>query len=199
MISLSCLFIRSSVQTYHMFLATQLPPSIPSTATALSVESAVASPATTAALEHFDNLIRHALGRSTFGIANPEATTPWYLPSADNAIAALTMFIFFLGAFLVLLACKLVLGMLLLRYARNRYRSMKKREMQSYDTEGRRLGGWGMTEVDEEKKRWIYEDDLDGLRKKMEKERAAKEKSEKTAVGQDFSKISRYEMLKRIW
>lgn len=182
-----------------MFLATQLPPPIPSTATALSVESAAASPATTAALEHFDNLIRHALGRSTFGIPNPEATNPWYLPSADSAIAALTMFVFFLGAFFVLLACKLVLGMLLLRYARNRYRTMKTRETQSYDTEGRRLGGWGMTEVDEDKKRWIYDDDLDGLRKKTEKERAAKEKSEKSGMGQDFSKVSRFDMVKRIW
>ncbi|KAH7346623.1 eukaryotic membrane protein family-domain-containing protein [Rhexocercosporidium sp. MPI-PUGE-AT-0058] len=195
-IPLSCLFIRSSVQTYHMFLATHLPSPVASTATALSVESATTSPATTAALEHFDNIIRRALGRSTFGIPDPLATSPWYLPSADDAIAALTMLIFFLGAFFVLLACKLVLGMLLLKFARNRYRTMKKREHQSYDSEGKRLGIWGMTEVDEDKKRWFYDDNPETLKKMKEKEKIGKEKSEKS---QDFGKISRYEMVKRIW
>ncbi len=179
-----------------MFLATHLPSPITSTATALSVESA--TPATTAALEHFDNIIRRALGRSTFGILDPLATNPWYLPSADDAIAAVTMATFFLGAFFVLLAFKLVLGMLLLKFARNRYRSMKKREHQSYDTQGKRLGGWGMTEVDAEKKRWIYDDDPETLRKLKEKEKAWKEKNEKGG-GMDFEKISRYELVKRIW
>ncbi|KAL5318575.1 hypothetical protein ACEPPN_013637 [Leptodophora sp. 'Broadleaf-Isolate-01'] len=195
-IPLSCLFIRSSMQTYHMFLATHLPSPVASTATALSVESATTSPATTAALEHFDNIIRRALGRSTFGIPDPLATNPWYLPSADDAIAALTMLIFFLGAFFVLLACKLVLGMLLLKFARNRYRTMKKREHQSYGAEGKRLGIWGMTEVDDDKKRWFYDDDSETLKKMKEKEKIGKEKAEKN---QDFGKISRYEMVKRIW
>lgn len=195
-IPLSCLFIRSSMQTYHMFLATHLPAPVPSPATELSVESATTSPATTAALEHFDTIIRKALGRSTFGIPDPLATNSWYLPSADDAIAALTMLVFFLGAFFVLLACKLVLGMLLLQFARNRYRHMKRREHQSYDAEGKRLGVGGVTEVDEDKRRWIYDDDQEGLRKKREKEKAGKEKAEKS---QDFGKISRYEMLKRIW
>lgn len=196
-IPLSCLFIRSSVQTYHMFLATHVPPPIPSTATALSVESAATSPATRAALEHFDDLIRRALGRSTFGVPDPNSWNRWYLPSADDAIAALTMFIFFLGAFFVLLACKLVLGMLLLKFARNRYRNMKKREYQSYDTEGKRIGGWGLVELGDEKRRHIFEDDPETLRKLKEKERIAQEKA---AAGQDFSKISRYEMsAKRIW
>jgi len=103
-----------------------------------------------------------------------------------------------MGAFFVLLACKLVLGMLLLKFSRNRYLSMKKRENQNYDTEGKRLGGWGMTEVDEDKRRWIYDDDPEQLRKLKEKERAFKEKAEKNGP-QDFSKISRYEMVKRIW
>jgi hypothetical protein len=196
-IPLSCLFIRSSVQTYHMFLATHVPPPIPSTATALSVESATTSPVTTAALEHFDNIIRRALGRSTFGIPNPDSMNRWYLPSADDAIAALTMLIFFLGAFFVLLACKLVLGMLLLKFARNRYRTMKKREHQNYDMEGKRIGGWGMVELEDEKRRYFFDDDPETLKKLKEKERLAKEKA---AAGQDFSKISRYEMsAKRIW
>lgn len=198
-IPLSCLFIRSSVQTYNMFLATHLPSPIASTATALAVENATTtSPATTAALEHFDNIIRRALGRSTFGIPDPAATNPWYLPSADDAIAALTMIVFFLGAFLVLLACKLVLGMVLLKFARNRYSTMKQRENMSYDAQGKRLGGWGMTEVDDDKKRWIYDDDQEKLRKNKEKEKAYKEKNEKGG-GTDYEKISRYELLKRIW
>ncbi|TVY47879.1 Endoplasmic reticulum membrane protein [Lachnellula occidentalis] len=196
-IPLSCLFIRSSVQTYHMFLATHVSTPVPSTATALSVESATASPATMAALEHFDNIIRNALGRSTFGIPHPESLNRWYLPSADDAIAALTMLIFFLGAFLVLLACKLVLGMLLLKFARNRYQTMKTREHQNYDMDGKRIGGWGMVELEEEKRRYFFEDDPETLKKLKEKERLAKEKA---AAGQDFSKISRYEMsAKRIW
>jgi hypothetical protein len=180
-----------------MFLATNLPAPIPSTATELS---ATASPATTAALEHFDNIIRKALGRSALGIPDPTSTTPWYLPSADDAIAAVAMLVFFLGAFFVLLACKLVLGMLLLRFARNRYRNMKNKEHASYDTGGRRLGGWGMVEVDEAKRRWIYDDDPEALRNLREKERAYKEKQDKEGpAGQDFGKISRYEMVKRIW
>jgi hypothetical protein len=183
-----------------MFLATHLPPPIPSSATDLAVESATASPVTTAAFEHFDTIIRRALGRSAFGIPDPTASTRWYLPSADDAIAALTMLIFFLGAFFVLLACKLVLGMLLLKFARNRYGSMKKREHANYDTGGRRLGGWGVVEVDEAKRRWIYDDDPERLKKLKEKEQASKEKQENCdGEGLDFGKISRYEMLKRIW
>jgi hypothetical protein len=182
-----------------MFLATHVPPPIPSTATALSVESATTSPATMAALEHFDNIIRRALGRATFGVPDTLSSNPWYFPSADDFIAALTMLVFFLGAFFVLLACKLVLGMLLLRFARNRYQDMKKRENQNYSTEGKRLGGWGIVEVDEDKKRWIYDDDPETLKKMKEKERFAKEKADKSGVEQDFGKISRYEMVKRIW
>ncbi|PQE30285.1 hypothetical protein CJF32_00008185 [Rutstroemia sp. NJR-2017a WRK4] len=195
-IPLSCLFIRAAFQTYHMFLATHLPPPLPSTATSLSVES---SPATTAALEHFDTIIRKALGRSTFGLPNPNSTTPWFLPSADDVIASITMIVFFLGAFFVLLAFKLVLGMVLLKFARDRYSTMKKREHRSYDTGGKRVGGWGMVEVDDDKKRWIYDDDPETLKKLREKERAARDK-EKVGAVQDFSKISRYEMAaKRIW
>ncbi|KAM0125630.1 hypothetical protein ACHAO1_010522 [Botrytis cinerea] len=195
-IPLSCLFIRAAFQTYHMFLATHLPPPLPSTATSLSVES---SPATTAALEHFDTIVRKALGRSTFGLPNPDSITPWYLPSTDDVIASLTMIVFFLGAFFVLLACKLVLGMLLLKFARNRYSTMKRREHRSYETGGKRVGGWGMVEVDDDKKRWIYDDDPETLKKLREKERLARDK-EKVGAVHDFSKISRYEMAaKRIW
>ena len=106
------------------------------------------------------------------------------------------MLVFFLGAFLVLLACKLVLGMLLLRFARNRYQDMKKRENKDYSTEGKRLGAWGIVEIEDDKKRWLYDDDPEHLKKLKEKERAAKEKA---GAEQDFGKISRYELVKRIW
>lgn len=77
---------------------------------------------------------------------------------------------------------------------------MKEREGESYGTAGKRVGGWGMVEVDESKKRWIYDDDLESLQKLKEKERMAKEKSEKGGQAHDFSRISRYEMsAKRIW
>lgn len=179
-----------------MFLATYLPPPKPSSATELAVGSATTSPATTAALEHFDTIIRHALGRSTFGVPAPDSSTPWYLPRTDDIIAALTMVVCFLVAYFVLLILKLLLGMFLLRFARNRYQSMQTREHQIYDTDGKRIGAWGMTEVDEEKKRWIYQDDQEGLKKLKARQQAAKEKA---PAPHDFGKISRYEMLKRIW
>jgi len=201
-IPLSCLFIRSSVQTYNMFLATHVPPPIPST-TALVFESpAGATPITTAALAHFDDLIRRALGRSTFNLPSPYPST-WYLPSTDDVIASLTMLTFFLVAYFVLLALKLVLGMLLLTFARNRYSDMKSRENGNvvYETGGKRVGGWGIVEVDEAKRRWFYEDDPETLAKIREKERAGREKAEKAGGAEvNFEKISRYEMsAKRIW
>ncbi|KAG9243477.1 eukaryotic membrane protein family-domain-containing protein [Calycina marina] len=197
-IPLSCLFIRSSVQTYNMFLATHIPPPIPST-TALALESpAGPAPITTAALAHFDDLIRRALGRSTFNIPSPYPSS-CYLPDADTVIASLTMLTFFLVAYLVLLAAKLVLGMLLLKFARNRYSDMKTRENVVYEIGGKRLGRWGMVEMDEAKRKWFYEDDPETLTKLREKERVGREKAEK-AAGENFEKISRYEMsAKRIW
>ena len=80
---------------------------------------------------------------------------------------------------------------------------MKEREHQSYDTGGKRVGGWGMVEVDEDKRRWIHDDDPETLRRLREMESVAKEKAEKAIVegkAGDFSRISRYEMsAKRIW
>lgn len=56
-----------------------------------------------------------------------------------------------------------------------------------------------MVEVDDDKKRWIYDDDPETLKKLREKERLARDK-EKVGAVHDFSKISRYEMAaKRIW
>ena len=109
---------------------------------------------------------------------------------------------FFVLVFLVLLVMKLVLGMALLTFARNRYRAMKVREQESSHAEGRRLGGWGVTEVDEDKRRWIYEDDREGLKRVKEREREGREREKVAAAGKGeaFGGVSRYSMVaKRIW
>jgi hypothetical protein len=116
----------------------------------------------------------------------------------------LTTVLTFLLIFLVLLACKLVLGMLLLAFARSRYRSMKQREKSSvhHVEGGRRVGGWGVVEVDEDKRRWIYEDDPAGMRALREREEKDKQKQQKEKlIGvESFDKVKRYEMVaKRIW
>jgi hypothetical protein len=200
---LSCLFIRASVQTYHMLIATHMPLPMPSTATAIALESASGetSPSTTAALAHIDQIFRRALGRSSFG-AGPDAVTgasSWRFWTIDDAIALGTMLVFFLVIYLILLALKLLLGMLLLSFSRTRYRKMKMQEhkKQSFDTQGRRVGGWGAVEVDEDKRRWIYEDDPEGLRNLREREAKGKEKA-KGEVRLDG--VDRYTMAaKRIW
>ncbi|CAD6590660.1 MAG: hypothetical protein ASARMPREDX12_004620 [Alectoria sarmentosa] len=197
-IPLACLFIRASVQTYHMFLATHMPLPLPSTATSLSVDSAAASPATTAALQHIDQIFRRALGRSTFGAGDPtlapEHSMSW---STDDIIAFITMLVFFLVLFLALLAFKLVLGMFLLSFARRRYKGMKERENTSTHADGRRVGGWGVVEVDEDKRRWIYKDDPEAAKKLRERERDARERK---GGEESFGSVSRYSMAaKRIW
>jgi len=200
--ALACLFIRASVQTYHMFLATHIPFPIPSTATSLALEEAeseATSPATTAALAHIDKILRRALGRSTFGAATePPTATSWLNTwTFDDIIALTTMLLVFLVFYLVLLAAKLVLGMLLLSLSRRRYKGMKERERALTQTEGKRLGGFGITEVDEDKKRWIYADDEDALKKLKDRERRGKEESKKDV---DYARVMRYDMVaKRIW
>ncbi|KAH6618416.1 eukaryotic membrane protein family-domain-containing protein [Chaetomium sp. MPI-SDFR-AT-0129] len=226
---LSCLFIRATVQIYNMFLATHLPtPLPPTTQTSLSVENAAPSPAMLAALDRIDHLIRNALGRSVFGYPyadfgdNATAGFPgaagtasypgrWfsYLPfSSDDIIAAVTMVVVFLLIFLVLLIVKLVLGMVLLQYARRRYARMKVKEhavavgqaeRESFDTRGKRSGGYGQVEVGDERRRWIFGDDTEGLRKAQEKEKRAEWNLEKEKE-KDFGRVMRYEMVaKRIW
>ena len=198
-IPLACLFIRASVQTYHMFLATHMPLPLPSSATSLSAESATASPATTAALQHIDHVFRRALGRSALSAGEHSSSFAW---STDDIIAFFTMLVFFLVLFLALLAFKLVLGMCLLSFARHRYKSMKEREKVSVHAEGRRVGGWGVVEVDEDKRRWIYEDDHEGAIDLRERETAVKEKEARFSRegGESFERVSRYDMInKRIW
>ena len=171
------------------------------TATSLSVESAEASPATTAALAHIDQIFRRALSRSTFG-ASGDVTDAgifgivWW--SLDDYIAFATMLFVFLIIFLLALGFKLILGMLLLRMARNRYKTMKEREKLVVDVQGKRVGGWGSVEVDDEKRRWIYAEDPEGLRNLRKKESQAREKGKKGEM--DLDGVDRYSMVaKRIW
>lgn len=221
LLPLSCLFIRASVQTYHMFLATHLPtPIMPATGTSLSVDSSTptaTSPAVIAALEKLDSTIRSALGRAVYGYPYSEDPTGnttagvgiltfWRRWTSDDAIAAVTMVVVFSLIFLGLLVVKLLLGMALLRYSRDRYAKMKAKEAaiasgraekEVFDAKGRRVGGYGQIEVGEERKRWVYGDDVEGLRKSREKERKAAESSAKE---KDLSGVMRYEMIaKRIW
>ncbi|KUI73303.1 hypothetical protein VM1G_09135 [Cytospora mali] len=219
LLPLSTLFIRASFQTYRMFLATHLPaPMPPSTQTSLSVESSTASsPAVTAALDRLDNIIRNALGRSIYGFegdlnnttTSSTSSFSFLSWSTDDVIALVTMLLVFFIAFLVLLIVKLLLGMLLLRYSRDRYAKMKmkehavatsKMERETFDTKGsKRVGGFGAVEVGDDRRRWIFADDPEGLKKARDRERKAAEggdgKGEK-----DLSGVMRYEMVaKRIW
>ncbi|KAK4978415.1 hypothetical protein LTR28_005707 [Elasticomyces elasticus] len=187
---LSCLFIRASVQTYHMFLATYMPMPLPSSSKSLAVDSASAetSSAITAALAHIDHVFRRALGRSSFG-AGGDPSPPFSTWSFDDFIAMATMLLFFLALYLILLAMKLVLGMCLLSYARSRYTRMKEREKEAVETQGRRVGGWGVVEVDEDKRRWIYKGDEEGLHGVRERETRTKERREKGEVKLDGSSV----------
>ncbi|KAF4487569.1 Endoplasmic reticulum membrane protein 65 [Colletotrichum fructicola Nara gc5] len=208
-IPLSCLFIRASVQTYHMFLSTRIPTPLPeSTQTSLSVESATpSSPVMVAALDRLDTLLRDALGRAVYGYpyASPGVKArSWWSWTSDDVIAAVTMIVVFFIAFLVLLVIKLLLGMILLRYSRNRYAKMKRKEhlvatgqeeRESYDAKGKRVGGYGHIEVTEDRRRWIHADEKEGL--KGGKGRV--QKAEKPPES-DYNGVYRYEMVaKRIW
>ncbi|KAH6955830.1 eukaryotic membrane protein family-domain-containing protein [Ilyonectria sp. MPI-CAGE-AT-0026] len=210
-IPLSCLFIRASVQTYHMLLSTHLPMPMPeSTQTSLTQESAVpSSPAVIAALNRFDSLIRDSLGRATYGYpyGSPLNSRPWYQWTSDDAIAAVTMIVVFFIAFLVLLILKLLLGMVLLKYSRNRYARMKQAEhlvaqgqaeRETYETPGsKRVGGFGHVEVGDDRQRWIHADKNEGLKGgKGPSGSSVKIKKPES----DMEGVSRYEMVaKRIW
>lgn len=213
-IPLSCLFIRASIQTYHMFLSTHIAmPVAASTQTSLVEESAVpSSPAMMAALNRFDALIRDSLGRATYGYPydSPLNSRPWYAWTSDDIIATVTMVVVFFIVFLVLLIIKLLLGMLLLQYSRNRYAKMKqkehlvalgKAERESYDAQGRRIGGRGEIEVGDDRQRWVHADKSEGLpggKGIGGKRSGAGEEKKKTET--DVNGISRYEMVaKRIW
>ncbi|KAE8354504.1 eukaryotic membrane protein family-domain-containing protein [Aspergillus coremiiformis] len=210
-IPLSCLFIRVSVQTYQMFLAALLPQQPSSTAvesTSLSsihshyVPAPIPSPPpltlrtiVPASAAHMNALFRQFLANT--------------MPSPAQSVYIFTVVLILTG-YVVLLVVKLLLGMVLLTFARSRYRAMKHREMdisthehggasrgREYAVEGsRRFGGWGVVEVNDDHRRWIYADDPEGLRRLKAKEE--KEKNSKEELNIDH--VRRYEMVaKRIW
>ncbi|KAI8625974.1 DUF747-domain-containing protein [Xylariaceae sp. FL1651] len=210
LLPLSSLFIRASIQVYHMFLATHLPAPIPTSTTELSVESSTpSSPAMVAAFEHLDTLIRHALGRAVYGYPHESAQDrPWWAFSSDDVIALLTMLVFFFLAWVVLLIAKLLLGMLLLRYSHRRYAIMKMKEhaiatgqaeQENFSQPGQRVGAFSAVEIGDDRRKWIYEDDPQGLKRMRDRERKTQEKfREKGDDG--LAKVVRYEMVaKRIW
>lgn len=197
-IPLSCLFIRASVQTYQMFMAAWVPSSAPSSSTSLASihedysAARSALPLTTSA----------AISRTVDDIIR---SIPTFI-TKSSIVTHMTTVLMVLLLFLILLACKLVLGMLLLAFARSRYHSMKLREKSAihHVEGGRRVGGWGVVEVDEDKRRWIYEDDPAGLRALREREERDRQKQQKDKDKEHgveaFDKVKRYEMVaKRIW
>lgn len=210
-IPLSCLFFRVSVQTYQMFLAALLPQQPSSTAvesTSLSsiyshyVPAPIPSPPpltlrtiVPASVAHIDALFRQLLANA--------------MPSPAQSVYIFTIVLILTG-YLVLLIVKLLLGMVLLTFARSKYRAMKNREADQSSHEnsgpprgreyavegGRRFGGWGVVEVNDDHRRWIYEDDPEGLRRLKAKEE--KDKNSKEELNMDH--VRRYEMVaKRIW
>ncbi|OAL52391.1 DUF747-domain-containing protein [Pyrenochaeta sp. DS3sAY3a] len=198
---LSCLFIRAAIQTYHMFIAMHMPPPLPASSVSLTSNPA-SSPSTTAALAHIDQVFRRALGRSSFGAGAPSQS--WYQLSSwsfDDLIAGSTMLIVFLIVYLIFLAFKLILGMFLLSVSRKRYHGMQEREMMSVETGGKRVGGWGVVDVDDEKRRAIYDDDPESLKRLRERDEKGKKKEDQERErGTSFGHVSRYAMVaKRIW
>ncbi|KAI0430796.1 DUF747-domain-containing protein [Xylaria sp. FL1042] len=208
LLPLSCLFIRASFQVYHMFLATHIPSPMPTSTTELSIESSSpSSAAMIAAFEQLDTLIRHALGRAVYPHESSEGQ-PWWYFSSDDVIALSTMILFFFLAWIVLLIIKLLLGMLLLRYSHKRYAIMKlkehaiatgKAEHENFSQPGQRVGAFSAVEIGDERRKWIYEDDPEGLKRMRDRERKTQEKlKEKGDDG--LAKVVRYEMVaKRIW
>ncbi|KAF7514607.1 hypothetical protein G7054_g15166 [Neopestalotiopsis clavispora] len=212
LLPLSCLFIRACVQIYHMFLATHLPPPMPTATMDLSLESSVpSSAAMLAALDRLDNLLRNALGRAVYGdpFTQQEGQSSWSFTS-DDAVALITMLTFFLLAWLILLLVKLILGMVLLKYARERYAAVQAQEQaivngdqkrESFFQPGKRVGGWGQVEVGDDRRKLIYADDPDGLRRMRDREKKGEQAGKKMEIGDDgLEKVTRYEMIaKRIW
>ena len=198
-IPLSCLMIRAGFQTYQMFVASWMPaPSSSNAATLASIHQQYsttrAQPTSTAAMivRKMDDFLNQL----------PTALSNSYITSYLTTILVLLLM------FLVLLVCKLILGMGLLAFSRARYRSTKERERignpSPYIDGGRRVGGWGVVEVDDDKRRTIYEDDpaaLQALKVKEAKEKARKEhEKERGYTADGLEKIKRYEMAaKRIW
>lgn len=196
-IPLACLFIRAALQTYHMFVATNVTTpssSLPITTTSLSVEAVTTLPWWT----KLDHIFRRAMGTSSFGGgAIVDWASAWTL---DDIIALVTMIVFFLAIYMLLLAFKLVLGMVLLRLARARYEGIKRRENDRITEPGtKRTGGWGVVELGEDRRKQIYEGDVQGLKSLKDREAKADQKYARGA-SKGLDNVDRYSMVaKRIW
>lgn len=205
---LACLFIRAALQTYHMFLATNVSAPLPSLATGMAIGDTKTSPV----LVQIDTVLRNALGRSSFGAGSAAAQSETasgmfsFLPSLsytlDDIIALTTMAVFFITLYLILLIIKLILGMLLLRCARDRFSCMKARERQKIaSVETKRLGGWGTVELGEDRRKTIFESDELGLKTMRDRDARLREAEGKGNKGMDLKRVMRYNLgqAKRIW
>jgi hypothetical protein len=226
-IPLACLFFRMSVQTYQMFLTAWLPTHASSTPNGTSLSSiydqysSSALPSPSPVPSPARSLISSSADRVSTLFASIVNNV---VPSPGHSIALFTIILILTG-YVILLLFKLAIGVILLTFARARYKAMKNRErdhsltggvsstsqpqpqpqqprpFQSHGKEhvvegGRRVGGWGVVEVDDDKRRWIYADDLGGLKKLKEKEE--RDRTIKDDGG--FESVQRYEMVaKRIW
>lgn len=220
-IPLSCLFFRVSVQTYQMFLAALIPQYPSSTAMESNSLSSIHShyapaPIPSAPPLTFQNIFPASAAHfSAFFRTLLENA----IPSPAQSVQIFTVVLLLMG-FVALLILKLLLGMVLLAFSRSRYRKMKGLEAESpqpphsashskpnneppvprsrnFDVEGsRRVGGWGMVELGDEKRRWIFADDPEGLRSVKEKE----EKDQGKKGDLNIDHVKRYEMIaKKIW
>ncbi|KAJ5495874.1 hypothetical protein N7539_000990 [Penicillium diatomitis] len=216
-IPLSCLFIRVSVQTYQMFLASMLPQHPSSTALTATSLAAIhrnhaPGPLPSTAPLTLRNVIPVSVAHVTSFFSTLVDNA---MPSPAQSVQIFTI-VLLLTSYIVLLILKLLLGMGLLAFARSRYKRMKLAEHESrkapssetpahdqparkdsFNVEGsRRAGGWGMVELGDEKRRWIYGDDPDGLRRVKEKEDRDKNKDKDLKIDH----VHRYEMVaKKIW
>ncbi len=76
---------------------------------------------------------------------------------------------------------------------------MKEREQTSVHADGKRVGGWGVVEVGEDKRRWIYQDDPEEAKRLREREESSRREGERGGH-ESFRKVRRYSMVaKRIW
>ena len=71
----------------------------------------------------------------------------------------------------------------------------------NFSQPGKRVGPFGATEVGDDRRRWLYEDDPDGLRRMRERERKTEEKFKDARADDGLARVHRYEMgvSKRIW
>ncbi|KAJ5513333.1 Membrane protein receptor [Penicillium fimorum] len=216
-IPLSCLFFRVSVQTYQMFLAALIPQHPSSTANGATSLTSIHNNYAPSAIPSAPPLTL-----ATILPASAAHVSAFFRTVLENAIPSpvqsvhIFTGILLLTGFIVLLILKLLLGMALLAFARSRYRKMKARDSErrqssnnqsgaesgaprsrDFDVEGsQRVGGWGVVEVGDEKRKLIYADDPDGLRRVKEKEE--KDKSKDGEFNVDH--VQRYEMIaKKIW